>query len=65
MNQMIDDLLLLSRVGRSEVRRSQVDLSALAQEILETLRLQEPDRRVRIEVMPGLTTQGDPGLLPG
>jgi len=63
MNQMIDDLLMLSRVGRTELRRTQVDLSALAQEILETLRLQEPDRRVRIEVMPDLTTQGDPGLL--
>jgi len=63
MSQMIDDLLMLARVGRTELRRTRVDLGALAQEILETLRLREPGRRVRIELMPGLTTQGDPGLL--
>ena len=36
---------------------------AYAQESLEKLRLQEPDRSVRIELAPGLTARGDPGLL--
>jgi light-regulated signal transduction histidine kinase (bacteriophytochrome) len=63
MGQMIDDLLMLSRVVRTEPQRASVDLSALAQEVLEALRLQEPERSVHIEVTPGLTAQGDAGLL--
>jgi len=63
MGRMIDDLLMLARVGRGELRRTEVDLSALAQEILGALDRQEPDRRVRVEIMSGLAAQGDPGLL--
>jgi signal transduction histidine kinase len=63
MSQMIDDLLMLARVSRAELQRTQVDLSAMALEILEALRLQEPDRRMHIEVMPRLIADGDPGLL--
>ena len=63
MAQMIDDLLMLSRVTSTEPQRAPVDLSALAQESLEKLRIQEPDRSVRIELAPGLTARGDPGLL--
>jgi signal transduction histidine kinase len=63
MGRMIDDLLMLARVGRGELRRTEVDLSALAQEILGALDRQEPDRRVRVEIMPGLAAQGDSGLL--
>jgi signal transduction histidine kinase len=63
MSGMIEDMLMLARVGRAELQRTQVDLSAMALEILESLRLQEPDRRMSIEVMPGLMADGDPGLL--
>lgn len=63
MSQMIDDLLMLARVARTELRREPVDLSALVQEILQNLRLQEPDRTVHVALAPGLTARGDPGLL--
>jgi signal transduction histidine kinase len=63
MSQMVDDLLMLSRVARTEPLRAPVDLSALARESLEKLRLQEPHRSVRVELAPGLITRGDPGLL--
>lgn len=63
MDKVIDDLLMLSRVGRAELQRKPVDLSALAHEVLETLRLQTPGRQMRIELQAGLKGQGDPGLL--
>ncbi len=63
MSQMIDDLLMLARVGRSELQRMQVDLSAMGQEIFENLCAQEPDRNIQLELTPGLTAPGDSGLL--
>lgn len=63
MAQMIDDLLMLSRLSRTEPQRVQVDLSAMAEEILEKLHLQEPLRDVHTVLTPGLTTLGDAGLL--
>lgn len=63
MGVLIDDLLMLSRVTRVEMKHDPVNLSDLAQAI--NLRLQEtqPDRQVDIEIQPGLFTHGDPSLL--
>jgi signal transduction histidine kinase len=63
MGQMIDDLLMLSRVGRMQLRRCEVDLSSLARDVVEALRLREPERNVCVEIAPGLVAQGDAGLL--
>lgn len=63
MGQLIDDLLKLSRVTRSEVRRAPVNLSALAGEILRSLAERDPARKVRVAIAPGLVVQGDGSLL--
>ncbi|MBI4663525.1 MAG: response regulator [Verrucomicrobia bacterium] len=63
MGQLIDDLLDLSRVGRSEMRHENVDLSALAQSVADELRSREPERRLEFVVTPGLTVEGDGRLL--
>ncbi len=63
MAQLIDDVLYLSRVTRAELRRQDVDLTALAQAIAERLREAEPDRRVDVRIRPGLSTVGDGQLL--
>jgi signal transduction histidine kinase len=63
MGQLIDDLLGLSRVGRAEMARQRVDLSAMARAIVEELRLAQPERRVELEVTPDLVVTGDPTLL--
>lgn len=63
MGRLIDDLLVLSRVARSEPRRKRVDLSALASSLLTRLQDHEPGRRAEIVVADGLIVQGDPGLL--
>jgi len=63
MAQLIDDLLELSRVSRTKVRREPVDLNMIAEEVIHYLRNGEPQRRVDIVVQPDLKTNGDPRLL--
>ena len=63
MGQLIDHLLKLSRVTLSELHLGLVDLSALAQRVLERLRESEPDRVVEFIVAPGLRIRGDAGLM--
>ena len=49
MGQLINDLLSLSRVTQSDFNRQKVDLSALAQEIVDNLKAQDPHRKVVFE----------------
>jgi light-regulated signal transduction histidine kinase (bacteriophytochrome) len=63
MTALIDGLLDLSRVTRSELSRQTVDLSGIAAAALDHLRRSAPDRRVEATVAPGLTAEGDPRLL--
>ena len=63
MGELIDDLLKLSRASRTEIRRTEVDLTALAGEIAAELHRAEPARPVRWVIAPGLATTGDPQLL--
>ena len=63
MAHLIDDLLELSRISRSKMRRDQVDLSLLANQIVTALKETAPDRPVSFTVQPGLTAYGDARLL--
>lgn len=63
MRQLIDDMLSLSRVSRTELRPLPVDLSAMAEEIVEGLREGDPGRQVEVEIEPALEVRGDKRLL--
>ena len=63
MGQLIDDLLDLARIARTPLRIRQVDLSALAAEVIGELRHRDPRRIVTVEIQPGLAAPGDPRLL--
>ena len=63
MGQLIDDMLALSRVTRSEMRCSAVDLSALAENILGELQKGQPERRAEFFVTPQLVVNADSNLL--
>jgi signal transduction histidine kinase len=56
-------MLLLSRVGRAELKRTRVDLSALAQTVIDDLQRASPERRVSVHIQPGLTVQADGQLM--
>ena len=63
MGQLIDDMLMLSRVSRGEMRNTIIDLSAMAQSIAADLCAAEPSRKVEIVIQGGLNAQGDAALL--
>jgi PAS domain S-box-containing protein len=63
MAQLIDDMLNLSRITRTEMQRQAVDLSALARLIADKLQNREPQRPVQWEIGEGLVAEGDPNLL--
>ena len=59
MAKLIDDLLRLARVTRSEMVRETVDLSALAHEVIEELRELEHERKVQSHVQPDMSAECD------
>jgi PAS domain S-box-containing protein len=63
MGSLIDDLLQLSRLSRTEIRVKPVDLSAIAESIVADLKTSDPERKVEVHIEPGLEVKGDPGLL--
>jgi PAS domain S-box-containing protein len=63
MGQLIDDLLQLSRLSRSELQNQPVDLSRLAREILAGLQQRDSERSVRMILPEKCMAQGDGRLL--
>lgn len=62
MGELIDDLLQLARVNRSDLVREKVNLSSLANEVFQTLREHSPERRVEVIIAPNLNVYADKGL---
>jgi signal transduction histidine kinase len=63
MDGLIDDMLLLARVGRSALRYETIDVADLAHQIGEDLATESPDRKVELTVEPIPLVRGDLGLL--
>jgi light-regulated signal transduction histidine kinase (bacteriophytochrome) len=63
MNQMIDALLAMARLASQPMARQPVDLSQLAQFVVEELRRGAPERQIELSIEPGLQVLGDPTLL--
>jgi light-regulated signal transduction histidine kinase (bacteriophytochrome) len=63
MTALIDGLLSLSRVGRADLRRTNVDLTVLADAAAAELRAAHSGRMVTFVRPDGLAARGDPRLL--
>ena len=63
MAQLIEDMMMLSRVREREMWRQKVDLSAIAREVVAELREREPLRVAEISIPRELPVQADPNLL--
>ncbi len=63
MGELIDDLLLLSRVGRADLNRDQIDLSEIARGVSEELKKKDPDRHVKWCIEDQLLVEADSGLM--
>ncbi|AZZ36118.1 hypothetical protein CIK05_04695 [Bdellovibrio sp. qaytius] len=63
MNSLIEDMLMLSQVARSELIRQKIDLSELVDEISDQLQDNSPMRTVSTVIQPGVVCFGDFKLL--
>ncbi|MBD3268085.1 PAS domain S-box protein, partial [bacterium] len=63
MANLIDDILTLSRVSRFELKKTKVNLSPLATQIVNDLNIAEPQRQVNITIQPDLWVWGDEHML--
>ncbi|HEX4584958.1 MAG TPA: response regulator [Burkholderiaceae bacterium] len=59
----IDDLLLLSQVAKTEPRKSSIDLSRIALDVVAQLRQSAPEREVKAVIERNVRVDGDPSLL--
>jgi signal transduction histidine kinase len=62
-SDIIDGLLSLARISRQELLNERVDLSALAQTIVDDLTQQYPRQRVECRIEPKLMVNADPRLM--
>jgi PAS domain S-box-containing protein len=62
MAALIDALLSLARLTRSELHRERVDLSSLTRSVANQLAKAEPEREVEVVIAPALTADLDPRL---
>lgn len=63
IDQMIQGMLDLSRIGRGSLNRQAVDLGAVAAEVVEHLRRRDPQRHVEVMIAQKLVVDGDPAML--
>lgn len=63
MAQLIDDVLRLARVARSEIHREFINLTDLANDVVAKLRAADSTRNANVEIEAGLVANGDKRLL--
>jgi signal transduction histidine kinase len=63
MGQLIEDMLQLARVARSACEWQDADLTKIATDVADRLRLNEPGRQVEFRIQAGLSAKADARLL--
>jgi signal transduction histidine kinase len=63
MTSVFDGLQTLFRLTSGELRREHLNVSALAGEIVDELRAANPERKVEVEIDPGMAATGDQRLV--
>jgi len=63
MSGLIDDLLNLSRINRTDLQKEAIDLTALARSVASELKSRQPERKFTFEIAGELTGHGDARLV--
>ena len=63
MGQLIDDLLVFSRLGRQELRALSIDMGKLAKAVSEELKLAVPERKLKFTINTLIPAQGDQAMI--
>ena len=59
MGDLIDDLLLLSRITRTELKREDFSLSKLAMEVMNEIEKSDPGREISVTIEEGMIVSAD------
>lgn len=63
MEELISDLMLLSRAGKMELRVDSVELSMIVRECITFWHEREPEREMDIDIAPDVSADADPSLI--
>ncbi len=63
MGQLIDDLLRLSRLGRTELNWSKLSMEGLVKEVLAEIRSADPEREFKVEICELPEAYGDRAMI--
>src|SRR5205807_2320532 len=63
MTAVFDGLQMLFRLTSGEIKREQTDVSALAAQIVEEQQTEGPDRKIEVDIAPGIFVNADRGLV--
>jgi len=63
MGNLIDDMLKLSRISRTTLKKEKVNLSNLVEDIINELKKSESKRKVKITIQKGVIVNGDSSLM--
>jgi PAS domain S-box-containing protein len=63
MNELINDLLQLSKISRHVMGRESFDLSEMSASVVARLIEAAPLRKVHVVIAPGILAEGDPNLM--
>lgn len=63
MSQLINDLLKLSRISRTEMNKGEVNLSKLTEEVIDDFKQKDPNRDITINIESDINVEGDKNLL--
>jgi len=63
MTSVFDGLQMLFRLTSGQIKREQVDVSAVATQAADELRAQNPDGKAEVDIAPGITVDGDRRLV--
>ncbi len=63
MGQLIEDLLNLSRLSRTDLHPTTLDLSEMARQVIDVLRQRAPEREVNVTIWENMKAVGDPRLV--
>lgn len=63
MTSVFDGLQTLFRLTSGEIWREEVDVSALSDQVVDEMKAASPDRKVEVEIAPGIIASGDQRLV--
>jgi len=63
MGELIDDILTLSRLGRKEIKKKDINMEKLTKEVFEELKGLTPERKLRMKINALPSAYGDESLI--